>query len=718
MRARSLPARVVIRAIPAMASIALSMGGWPITAGAIYRVAFESAAMRTHLGASQWRFGQPPLPAGVIGVPSMSCGSAASCLAIGSTAGFGTVLLRSGDGGLRWTEAPSPAHLGRFFAVSCVSALRCMATRGPVGLGTSSSGVAISTNGGLTWRADRSIPVASSGFWEEVRCVTASVCYVFNSQARNYLAGGIERTADFGGQHVSGPNAGAVDGVRVGSCATALACVAVAQWSRGGTLGPILQTSDGGSTWLVRVAPVPDLIAVSCGSARDCVAAGGSGTGAHPIASTNAGVTWRRVAPLPDVGTAWDTTCTAPRSCLVVGQTGTGLSNDGVIARTTDLGRHWAVSKTARGTGFLSVVSCPSATHCVVGRQSDGSIDPTPAGSQGFDVSDDSGVSWRPVNLPLAVADLQSVACPAVSVCFAAGGTSGPADDAIVLASRNGGRTWQTVLVTGRLQSLASISCPTVAECVAVGTLNFGTGNAIARTDDAGRHWHVSSPPARVAELTNVSCPTAAFCEVIGRVPSGNAPTRLLRSTDGGRRWQVSRAPRGVAYLLDLSCANSRVCSAVGDQVNPRSASVVRTADAGLHWTSQRPPPGATILDSVSCPDALTCYAFSDTFPTTIDATHDGGAHWAVHPLRSPKSDVNPPSDLSCATSRICAGVGMTPAFNGAVFETTNGDSWQTATLPPNTKWLLGISCDRHGCVAVGVDGQVLLSGTRGQPPA
>ncbi len=713
MRRRS----IFIRLVPAMASIALAVGGGPSGAGAIYRAVLGSPVARTHLGGTQWRFGRVPLPAEVIGLAAVSCGSQRSCLAIGSTDGIDTVLLRSTDGGLHWTERPDPAGIGNFSAVSCVSARRCMATTSSGFLGFSPSGVAISADGGLTWRPERSIPAARSGYWGVVRCLSASVCYVFNAQARSYLTGGIERTTDFGEhwttEHVSGPMAGAINGVLDASCVLPSACVAAGQWSRGGKLSPMLATSDGGSTWHVHVAPTaaPDLEAVSCGSTRDCVAAGGSGDGADAVASTDGGVTWRRAAGLPAFGIAWAATCTGARTCLLVGETASGLANNGVVARTTDLGRHWTVTRTTRGGGILSAVSCPSAAHCVAGRESDGAISPTPAGSQGFDVSNNGGSSWRQVGLPLTSADLQSVACPGASVCFAVGGTAGPADDAVVLRSRDGGRTWRVVLVSGRLQTLSDISCPTTAECVAVGVLNYGTGNAIVRTDDGGRRWRVAAPPAGVRALSDVSCPTAAFCEVLGRATRGGGLARLLRSTDGGRRWQVSKPPRGVAYLLGLSCATSRVCAAVGDGVSGGPI-IVRTTDGGLRWIRQRPPRGAMIVESVSCPGTLTCYALNDTVPITIEVTHDGGAHWASQRLPGPGDEL--PSDISCATSRMCAGVAMIPGISGAIFETTNGRSWRQATLPADTDDLLGITCGRRGCVAVGIDGQVLLSGAGG----
>lgn len=717
MRARSLTVKATMRAMSGAISLAMALGGWSAATGWVSRLTTGPSVTRSQ--ASHWHFGRTSLPPAVTDVARVSCGSPRLCLAVGYTGETDSVLLRSTDGGMTWTEGQGSAPAGSFTALSCVTATRCMAT---VFIGARRpGGVATSTDGGLTWHADRSFPLLKDALLTVLTCVTASVCYVFNAQAHSYLTGGIERTSDFGGhwtaQHVSGTDASVIDSVDGASCATASACVAVAGWTSAANQSPILQTSNGGGTWTVRVAPTrrADLDAVSCAGGGDCMAAGG-GTGAGPdaVVSVDGGVTWNAAARPQALGLAFAVACTAAQSCVLAGQVGgSGLANTGVVARTSDLGGHWSVTKTARGRGFPTSLSCPAPLRCVAARNSDGAFLPTPAGAVGFYASVNGGASWQLTGLPLGLAELQSVSCPTASVCFAAGGTGGPADEATVLRSANGGNTWRTVLMTRRMQTLSALSCPTAAECVAVGTLNFGVGNGLARTADGGRHWQVSRPPAGVVSLTSISCPTAAFCEAIGRV-RGRAPTRLLRSADGGRRWTVSRAPGGVAYLLGLSCPSSRVCTAVGDGIHPPGpAVIVRTVDGGRHWTRQPPPHGATILDSVSCPDTRDCDAFSDTSPATIAVTRDAGAHWSVQHLAGVGGQASPPTFLSCVTRTLCAGVVTSDPFSGTVIETSNGATWREPALPAGTQWLLGISCDLRRCIAVGVSGQVVVSGQR-----
>jgi len=717
MPGRSLMSAVVIHALRALLSVSLVFGGWS---------GVSSPSARPEAGAPQWRLGHAPLPPEVEGVGHLSCPNQNFCLAIGFTAGIGSVVLRSADGGLRWSEISEPAGLGTFVALDCADASHCLATTEPgyTSKGTYAGGVALSTDGGLTWHADHSFPRLTSGYLGTVSCVTALVCYVFNSEASSYLTGGIERTADFGGhwtaEHVSGPHAGTVQSVHDASCPTTSSCVAVVQWTRGGKASPLLETSNGGLTWTIHVAPTKraDLIAVSCGSARDCLAAGGgTGAGADVVFSEDGGLTWKPAGRLLAVGTAWAITCPSARSCLVAGQAGAGDGNNGATASTTDLGQHWAVTRTARNAGILDVASCPTAEHCVTGRESSGGFIPTRAGANGFFVSGDAGASWRKVDLPLGLAELQGASCTASGVCYAVGGTSGPADDAVVLRSGNGGNSWRVVLRTGRFQTLSSISCPTAAQCVAVGTLNFGRGNGIARTVDGGRSWRVSALPAGVADLRVVSCPTIKYCEAIGDAASGSAPARLLRSADGGQRWEITRPPRGVSYLLGLSCASGRVCTAVGDGQRPLGPAIIlRTTDAGQHWTPQEAPRGATILASVSCPSVSACDAFSETSPATIDATRDGGARWTVQKLSPHASEAILPGAISCVTSRSCAGVALFLSFGGAIFQTANGKTWQDVSVPGGVEWMLGVSCTRRGCVAVGLNGEIAIS--QGNRPA
>jgi photosystem II stability/assembly factor-like uncharacterized protein len=712
MRIAVPPLRIAGHVAAALVVLSLTVATAPAFAAARRPVA--STATPAASGQPAWRRSHVPLPPEVIGFSALSCGSTRDCLAVGDTGGQATLLLRTTDGGLHWARVAGRGLVREFGAVSCVSALRCMATTAAPGFDRPLNRVETTTDGGRNWRFDTALPTR---MWGTLQCVASSVCYLFAAQG-SHLAGGIERTADFGkhwaSQQITGTNSNAVNAIHAVSCPTQADCVAVAGWKLHGHLSPIVTTTNAGVTWTVRSAPTAgqDLDAVSCGSASDCLAVGGEGLGADAVRTTNGGMTWLASTAPPVIGQAWTISCTAPGACLVGGQVGNGISNKGVIAKTTDQGAHWTVMRFGRA-GIPDHLACPSATHCIATRFHNGADEPVPAGSVGWLVSGNDGASWRAIEPTMEIAELQSVSCPTGSTCFAAGGATGRSNDAIALRSGNSGETWQLVLATRRLQSLSSISCASRLQCVAVGTQNFGRGDAFARTTDGGSHWQVNAAPPGVAFLTTVSCPTTRICLALGLTHAKRAPTLILRSADGGRHWTVRPAPRPVAYLLGLSCASGRTCTAVGDPVHPPGPAIIeRTTDGGLRWTKQAAPHGSTILDSVSCPDAQTCYAFSDTSPPTIDVTRDGGSHWVASKLTAGRGAVFPPTSLSCMARLICSGVaGNPPLIRGLVFDTTNGGStWSAPAMPAGIASLLGISCKQGHCVAVGIDGQVIRS--------
>ncbi len=720
MRVSSGLLPTAIRVVATTALLATALAGGSATAAVTREAGHAPGTALASGGPSGWRIAPAPLPPEIDGFSSLSCGSRTLCLAVAGTGGLAQVLLRSTDGGVHWRQVLGTPPAFSFIKVSCASATRCMATLAGRRFDGPANRVATSTDGGRTWQVEPPIPAKNEG---PLQCVTASTCYLFNVQ-RSYLAGGIERTTDFGKhwatEHISGANASAINSIKAVNCSSSSTCLAVARWNLHGNPEPVVTTANGGRTWTVHATTATGLIEVSCGSARDCLATGQAGRHADAVATTDGGISWHDVTIPSELGTGWAVACTSPRTCLIGGEYGKGISNNGLIARTTDLGRSWSVTKTTAKYGFPTAISCPTVSYCVTTRQSNGNTVPVPPEADGWFVTADSGASWHRTGMPVELADLQSVACPTATVCFAAGGLTGAANDAVVLRSGDGGQSWHVVLITARLQALSSISCPSARECVAVGTLNWGTGHAIARTSDGGSHWQVNAAPAGMVTLASVTCPVTSFCLALGQTSDDRrGHSWFLRSTDAGQRWSTEHAPKGVGFLFGLSCASRSTCTAVGDSFNPKDPAIIeRTTDGGLRWTAQRAPHGVTILDSVACPDTRTCYAFNDAFTTAaIAVTHNGGGTWLRQRLRGPAGATIGPSGLACMTSQDCVGIGLAvdePGLQSHIFETLDGGStWVLPPLPPGTGWLLGVGCSRRACVAVGADGQIMLSPTR-----
>jgi photosystem II stability/assembly factor-like uncharacterized protein len=423
-----------VRAVAATALLATALAGGSATAAVMREANHAPGTTLTSDGSSRWRIAPAPLPPEIDGFTSLSCGSRMLCLAVAGTGDLTQVLLRSTDGGVHWKQVLGTPAAFSFLKVSCASATRCMATLAASRFDAPASRVATSTNGGRTWQVKPPIPAKNEG---PLQCITASTCYLFNEQ-RSYLTGGIERTTDFGKhwvtEHISGAHASAINSMKAVNCSSSSTCLAVATWNLHGNPEPVITTANGGRTWTVHATTATGLTEVSCGSARDCLAIGETGRHADAVATTDGGISWHDVTTPSVLGTGWAVACTSPRTCLIGAEYGKGLGNKGLIARTTDLGRSWSVTRTGAKYGFPTAISCPTTSYCVTTRQSNGNTAPVPPDADGWFVTSDGGASWHRTGMPVQLADLQSVACPTAAACFAAGGLTGAANPKLRVA--------------------------------------------------------------------------------------------------------------------------------------------------------------------------------------------------------------------------------------------------------------------------------------------
>ena len=189
----------------------------------------DDGAVWQHLG---------PLPGGLAGVSSLACTAASSCLAAGNmptTPGKGAAAVAvTSDGGMTWTPATMPSGAGPLHGVACPAPDECLAvgSRSPSTIGVSQGPgeVLVSTDGGGTWTTGAAPASVADAF--AAACPTASRCSVVGT-----------------GWTTANPP---------------------------GPTGAAASTTDGGGTWLagsVRYLPL-GLVAVSCPSATQCVAAG------------------------------------------------------------------------------------------------------------------------------------------------------------------------------------------------------------------------------------------------------------------------------------------------------------------------------------------------------------------------------------------------------------------------------------------------------------
>lgn len=238
-----------------------------------------------------------------------------------------------------------PKQMERLDGVACVGSSHCWA----VGEVTPRDEVvvAVTTNGGGTWKLEKTpklYPSMNTAF--AIACPSENQCVVVGEGAMTTTNGGsswkLRKTAH------------AFPLVAV-SCPSTSDCVALGEVTSGiltNEEADIVSSTDGGSTWVLRVRQVPsvgNLRGVSCVTTKDCVAVGSgytvTGKGEPPpykpwgaiFTSANAGATWKRHTRLAAVEFLSDVSCASAKDCVAVGATSTG----GAIVATTDGGTTW-----------------------------------------------------------------------------------------------------------------------------------------------------------------------------------------------------------------------------------------------------------------------------------------------------------------------------------------------------------------------------------------
>jgi hypothetical protein len=294
---------------------------------------------------------------------AVSCPSSGYCLAVGyyfdsST----TVPLAEAWNGLGWSilpAAPIPpdAQYAELVGVACVSRHECVAV-GYYYNGSTNLPLVEAWNGSA-WSI-QSAPTPSgtlSSALNGVSCPASLFCsavgYYSDSTGTWSLAETWNGSA-WSVQHTRVPTGAQESVLDAVSCPTATSCTAVGDYATAtGTL--TLAMSWNGSKWLIRSTPNPAasfasvLNAVSCPSAGDCTAVGGTSNGAQsvPLAEGWNGSAWTpQAAPYP-----------------------TGASNAGLLGLSCRSGHNCTAVGTydnANGTGTLTLAEAWNGTRWAV----------------------------------------------------------------------------------------------------------------------------------------------------------------------------------------------------------------------------------------------------------------------------------------------------------------------------------------------------------------
>jgi hypothetical protein len=262
-----------------------------------------------------------------------------------------------------------------------------------------------------------------------------------------------------------------------------------------------------------------------------------------------------------------------------------------------------------------------------------------------------------------------------------------------------------------------SVACPAVSACTAVGSYTGSAGYQGLLLTKSGSSWKaVQAPlPAGAAAdpyaiLGSVACGSVSVCVVAGRYfdAAGNLQGLLL--TGSGSSWTAIQAPLppGAAtnpdvQLSGLACAPaSSECAAVGSYVDASTGQQgLLITGSGTSWTTVKAPVPAGAdgfprvdVKAVTCPAASECvavgsYLDSDTSIQSLVLTGVGSS-WSVieAPLPSGASTVGDTglATVACSSVSACGAFGTYPEGHGGWLLTGAGTSWTAtdAPLPPN----------------------------------
>jgi len=438
----------LIAACALVAGLVLGSGaifGWPWTSttGAGQTTAHDQGSVRVYKG---------PLPAGALGgrIDSVTCPTPSHCVGIGDyyTADSSRVpvLVVTGAGAVwKATAVQLPPGAQSVvgwepFHLACPAVSTCVGVGsfdGPLGSGIG-GGLLVSGSGG-SWKATRApLPQNSSAtpdaILSAVSCASAAVCTAIGTYT-DATGGGqgllLARTGNSWSPLEVGATLNAV------ACAPHADCVIV-----GATYGRTAEDDNGailtgnGASWKPTIAPLPanaaappgaGLNAVTCPSARMCVAAGyytdtlGKEEG---LLLTGYGASWTAVETA-NTGALAQVACSSPTSCVVVGKSTLVLRTGAANSWTTiPIPLPLDAIKNADTFGFNSTSCGPTLTCALAGF-----YETTAKDRKGLIVAG-SGRTWTAANVPLAPDEstnsggpsIQTVTCPLVMTCLAVGG--------------------------------------------------------------------------------------------------------------------------------------------------------------------------------------------------------------------------------------------------------------------------------------------------------
>lgn len=407
---------------------------------------------------------------------NVSCASARSCMAIGTSTRSCTALSCARQtlveywNGARWAVQPRglDGKGASLTGLSCTSGV-CTAVGGLSGSGAASPLEARSN--GQSWSVQpQNDPTAPPQIEElkDVSCWSATGCIAVG-RGQNTAEAALWNGTIWSAQNVP-TGESAISSLFGVSCTSATFCTAVG--NELGVNGPGLAVADrwNGQNWVSESTPpfggvLPELWSVSCTSATFCMALGVGHDG--PFAERWNGRAWTIVTiPAPVGAAAWGLgglSCTSASACTAVGSAGR-TANKPLVETWNGIGWAAEVIPVPAGTthAALGAVSCVSSTWCVA-------VGSYASGARYVFLADVwNGSSWTIQSVPrppgILGSELSGVSCVSTTACTAVG------DDQAVNWN---GSTWTIEALpypAGASEVvLESVSCTSATTCTAVG---------------------------------------------------------------------------------------------------------------------------------------------------------------------------------------------------------------------------------------------------------
>ncbi|MHA3702385.1 hypothetical protein ACXR2U_09365 [Jatrophihabitans sp. YIM 134969] len=621
-------------------------------------------------------------------------------------------------------STPAGADTAYLSAVDCTATTRCVAV-GDATTATGHAAF-VAQLAGTTWSTSVLPAPAGEreGSLVDVSCPTSTTCYAIGStgslsEGSRYSATTYRLRGTTWTQLADPIPSSPRSGLSALSCAGAQTCVAVGSDSYSYPNRPTAQVFDG-TVWHsstladVPLSSSPRLSDISCATTSSCVAVGVTSDGdgvEHPLVESLTDANWRstRVAsPDPTLAAGLDAvSCPSARSCVAVGSTG---GNEPAAAQTavaaTSVDGRWTIAEADPGVGSPNEyqgVSCVRPGGCVaVGDARDVPLAAVRT-SSGWDdlgaAAPDGFLGGR----------FESVACSGANACTAGGWVARDpySETTTPFVNRWNGHTWsQQTLPDIGFGRITGVACPTSTVCVAVGWIDDVTSGGqqpLLLQKRSGTAWTSTLlPQADGAALNDVACRSATSCLAVGS--AGPSDQGVIGIALTGTTWKVTRTPPtgGVVNprLVAVSCT-AGTCRVVGSgydkqTFDPRGIDLAW--DGTRYTVGPRPPAGLTDL---SCAKVAACVAVGSPGNATTATVFDGTT-WSSEPLPVPTGAYAQLFGVACADATSCVAVG---AGNGPLLlRRTAAGSW-TAEPASTTSSLASVACPTAArCVAVGGD--------------